>query len=127
MQVSFFSSVVEGRKKVTIGLKFLQVKVEDFPQGWIDGDGTSSLLTFGSGLPEGDRRSHIVDGQLQCLRYPAAGVETDAKQTSIPIVIETSEQTIQFDLREDFGLSVTVNFHDTSVLLDNTALSSSII
>jgi len=51
VQVSFFSSVVERGEKVTIGLKFLQVKVEDFPQGWIDGDGTSSLLTFGSGLP----------------------------------------------------------------------------
>ena len=94
MQVSFFSSVVEGRKKVIIGLKFLQVKVEDFPQGRIDGDRTGSLLAFGGGLPEGDRRSHIVDGQLQCLRYPAAGVETDAKQTSVPIIIETSEQTI---------------------------------
>jgi hypothetical protein len=94
VQVSFFSSVVERGEKVTIGLKFLQVKVEDFPQGRIDGDRTGSLLTFGSGLPESDRRPHIVDGQLQCLRYPAAGMETDAKQTSIPIVIEPSEQTI---------------------------------
>ena len=94
MQVSFFSRVVEGREKIIIGLKFLQVKVEDFPQGRIDGDGTGSLLAFGCRFSEGDRRPHVVDGQLQRLWYPAAGVETDAKQTSIPIVIETWEQTI---------------------------------
>ncbi len=94
MQVSFFSRIVERWEKIIIGLKFLQVSVEDFPQGWIDGDGTGSLLAFGGGLSEGDRRSHVVDGQLQRFRYPAASVETDAKQTSIPIVIETGEQTI---------------------------------
>jgi hypothetical protein len=113
--------------KIIIGLKFLQVKVEDFPQGRIDGDRTGSLLTFGGSLPESDRRSHIVDGQLQCLRYPAAGVETDAKQTSIPIVVETGEQTIQFRRRENLGLSVTLNFHDTYVLLVKRKLSSSIM
>ena len=67
VQVSFFPSVVEGWKEVTIGLEFLQVSVEDFPQGGIDGDGTGSLLAFGCRFSEGDRRPHVVDGQLQRL------------------------------------------------------------
>jgi hypothetical protein len=128
VQVSFFPSVVEGWKEVTIGLEFLQVSVKDFPQGGIDGDGTGSFFSFGGGLPEGDRRSYIINGQRQRLRYPAAGVETDTEQTSIPIIVETLvEQAIEFGLRENLSLSVTVNFHDTFVLLVKRKVSSSIL
>ena len=126
--MSFFPSVVEGWKEVTIGLEFLQVSVEDFPQGEIDGDRAGPFFSFGGSFSEGDRRSYIINGQCQRLRYPAAGVETDAEQTSIPIIVETLvEQAIEFDLRENLRLSVTVNFHDTSVLLVKRKLSSSII